>query len=210
MKSKGKLALSSIAAVAFISPLLLHSFLGIGISPILTNSMKPYAAAGDIFITKNAVASDLKVGDIISVDSKLFGGFYAHRITAINTSNGLLNITTKGDANSSPEATPFISSKNYLVPRNVLRIPLIGRPLVYLTSKPGRSLGYSFLILANVLALFAFIFRVKKVMATRSEEIYKSLYLEEKAKHEVQRSANFGKRGYINNEVSNSNQEVMI
>ena len=208
MKRTRNTILSVIAVVAFISPPLLHSFAGIGISPILSGSMRPYAQPGDIFITKNVKASSLKTGDIISVNSPEFGGFYAHRITQIKDTNGTLAITTKGDANSAPEIAAFNTSVNQLVPRNIYRVLWLGRPLVYLTSTSGKSVGYSFLIGANVLALFAFVFRVRKTIVSKAEGIYKSLYLEERARNEVTQVQSFGKRSYVSTAPTNQQEEM--
>ena len=177
-------ALSLIIAAAFIAtPSVLHSKVGIGFSPILTGSMRPYANPGDMFITKSFKASDLKVGDIISVHSQATGVFYAHRIVKITSQSGLLRIVTKGDANGLPEVDPFMVAPFKPVSKNIMRVKFIGRPLVYLTSIQGRQAGLGLMVIANIIALFLFLFRKKiKAIHPRSIKVYKDLYREA---HEV-------------------------
>ncbi len=208
MKAQSKILYIALAVVVFISPLLLHSVAGIGISPILSGSMRPFANPGDVFVTQSVPAKDLKVGDIISVNSKEFGGVYAHRIQSLENVNGTLSFRTKGDANSAPEVQPFIASLDQSVPKTLFRVPFIGRPLVYLASKPGRSFGYSLLIGANLLAIFAFAFRERRRYISQAESVYKSLYLDEKAKREILEAQYAGKRSYLHNQEDN--QEVAL
>jgi len=172
--------LSTLVMVFFVvAPSVAHSSFGIGISPILTGSMRPYAQPGDIFVTKLAKASNLRVGDIISIHSVATGVFYAHRIVEITTQSGLLRIITKGDANKSPEIDPFMVGPNQPVSRNIMRVKWLGRPLVYLTSIQGRQAALSLMVLANVIALFLFLFRKKKeAIDPISVKVYKELYAE--------------------------------
>ena len=160
-------------------PSVLHSFAGIGISPILTGSMRPYAQPGDIFITKTTKASQLHVGDIIAIHSATTGVMYAHRIAEITGYNGLFRIITKGDANAVAETDPYLASPNADVPRNIARVKWLGRLMVYLNSVQGRQAGFGFLVGANVLVLVTFIFRKKTPKTSKVEEIYRELYLEE-------------------------------
>jgi signal peptidase I len=168
------LTISLIAA-----PSILNAKLGIGVSPILSGSMRPYATPGDAFITRDLPASTLKVGDIIAVHSKVSGTAYAHRITQISAQSGLLRIVTKGDANPTSEVDPFMISPNKLVSKNIARVKYIGYILVYVTSMHGRQLASSLLVFANVLVLIMFIFRKKiKTLIPNAERIFRELYSE--------------------------------
>jgi signal peptidase I len=207
MKRSGKIIFGVIAAVAFISPPLLHSFAGIGISPILTGSMRPYAQPGDIFITKNVPASQLRVGDIISVKNATSGVLYAHRIITVTALNGTLSIITKGDANSTAEVDPFNTSVTHMVPKNIFRLLWLGRPMVYLTSQSGRQMGLAWLVGANVLALFVFVFRARKVIISRAEAIYRSLYMEERQRSVQNEKVLAGKRSYVTGTSSNNQED---
>jgi signal peptidase I len=161
-----------------ITPSILHSQFGIGFSPILTGSMRPAAAPGDVFVTAQVKASTLKVGEIIAIHNQVTGVFYAHRIVEIGFANGLLRITTKGDANPEPEQVPYNVAPNTAVSKEITRIKWVGRPLVYLTSPQGRNAGASFLILANVLFLIYFLFRKEQKRMSNGEKIYRDLYAE--------------------------------
>jgi len=167
------------AALFIAAPSVAHSQFGIGFSPILTGSMRPYAQPGDLFVTKTTQASKLKVGDIILVTSQSTGVFYSHRIVSIAKVSNSLRITTKGDANSAAEATPYAVSPNELVPRNIARVKWIGRPLVYLSSVQGRQAALILIVIANLIALVMFLFRKKTVaVKSHSEAVYRDLYEE--------------------------------
>ena len=178
--------LSGLLAALFIAaPSVAHSQFGIGFSPILTGSMRPYAYPGDLFVSKTTKASNLKVGDIILVTSQSTGVFYSHRIVSITKSNGSLRIITKGDANAAPEATPFLVGTNELVPRSIARAKWIGRPLVYISSVQGRQAALALIVIANLTALILFLFRKKPVEVNPlSGAVYKDLYAEEQAARE--------------------------
>jgi len=119
------------------------------------------------------------VGDIILVTSQSTGVFYSHRIVGIAKINGSLRITTKGDANAAPEATPFTVGSNQPIARSVSRVKWIGRPLVYISSTQGRQASLALIVFANLIALILFLFRKKVVpMDPVALEVYKDLYAE--------------------------------
>jgi signal peptidase I len=179
-----KLSIWGFVAVLVAGPSILHSKAGISISPILTGSMRPYANPGDVFITKHTKASDLKVGDIISVNSQTTGVFYAHRIVEITSISGRLRVITKGDANTSPEIDPFMVSPQGEVAKEFMRIKWLGRPIIYLTSVQGRQAGLALMVFANVVGLFMFLFRNKVTDHNPFHiQVYKDLYAEAHAAH---------------------------
>ena len=178
-KVLSKFILVFLSAIFIAAPSVLNMKAGIGIAPILSGSMRPYAAPGDAFLTQDVLASTLKVGDVIAVHSASSGTPYAHRIVQITTQSGLLRIVTKGDANPSSEVDPFMISPNKLVSKNIARVKFIGYALVYLTSMHGRQLASSLLVFANVLVLFMFLFRKKiPFLNSHAEEVYRELYSE--------------------------------
>lgn len=168
-----------VAALFIVAPSVAHSQFGIGFSPILTGSMRPYAHPGDLFLTKTTAASNLKVGDIILVTSQSTGVFYSHRIIKILKVNASLQFTTKGDANAAPEATPYLVSPKEQIPRSVALVKWVGRPLVYLSSVQGRQAALILIVIANLIALVMFLFRKKTVaVKSHSEAVYRDLYEE--------------------------------
>ena len=163
---------------AVLAPSLLHSQLGIGFSPILTGSMRPAAQPGDVYITAEVKASTLRIGEVIAIRNQVTGVFYSHRIYNIGVENGLIRITTKGDANSLPERDPYIVGANALVSKEVFKVKWVGRPMVYLTSPQGRNTGLRLLVIGNVMALLFFLFRKEQKKLSNGEKIYRDLYAE--------------------------------
>jgi signal peptidase len=170
-----------------ILPAILTSIYGYGVSPILTGSMQPAANPGDIYLTRLAPSTALRVGDVIAVNNQSTGTYYSHRIAEIRDYNGLLRIVTKGDANESADRDPFIVSPYAKVSFVVATVPYLGRPMVYMNTVQGRQAAASFLVLANILGLFAFIFRKKIVASLTPERVYKELYIEERRNNEQYR-----------------------
>ena len=170
-----------------VGPAILTSKFGFGFSPILTGSMEPQANAGDMYITRLVNAESLHVGDVIAVNNQTTGVYYSHRITEIRTMNGIFRITTKGDANEIDDRDPYMVAPNGQVSKVVFRAPWIGRPMVYMNTVQGRQTATSLIIVANILTLFAFLFRKKIVANLTGERIYKELYQEERKNSEQYR-----------------------
>jgi signal peptidase I len=182
-----KVSAWAIIATLVGAPALLHSQAGIGISPILTGSMRPYAQPGDIFITKNVKASSLKVGQIIAVHAAKTGVFYSHRIAEITMLGSQLRIVTKGDANPVAEHDPFLVGGNEMVSKSIGRVKYLGFALVWLTSVQGRQAGLAAIVFANVLALFLFLFK-KEQKKNKKEAIYRALYEEQRLASDPEKS----------------------
>ena len=60
--------------------------------------------------------------------------------------------------------------------------------MVYMNTVQGRQTAESFLVIANILALFAFLFRKKIVASLTPERVYKELYMEERRNNEQYRN----------------------
>lgn len=161
-KTISTIATWALAILLIGGPTFLHTVNGVGISPILTNSMTPFAHAGDVFLTVPTKASELKIGEIIAIHNQKTGEFYAHRIIAISTVSNLLQFTTKGDANGAPEATPYLIGANKTVSREFMKIDWVGRPLAYLASTLGREAMISLIVIANLAGLYLLVFRKKE------------------------------------------------
>lgn len=183
-KSKFRVIALKTLAVIFISgivatPTLLHNFYGYGISPVLSGSMRPLAQPGDAFVTVDKPASELKVGNIVTLRTADSQTLYAHRIVEIRDIDGAIRIFTKGDSNPTAEADPFIVSPLTEVPVTIARVMWIGHVLVYLTSVQGRQAALSLIVVANILTLILAMF--KKKIEERNfhlEQVYKDLYVE--------------------------------
>ena len=176
-------AFSILFVIALVAaPTVLHNSFVYGISPVLSGSMRPFAQPGDAFITITRPASDLKVGDIVTLHSAKSADLYAHRIIEIRDVSGLVRIITKGDANPTAEVDPYLVSPDEQVPVTIARILWVGKLLVYLTSVQGRQAGLILMVVANVLALVLSMFKKKvKERNLRLEQVYKDLYVEARA-----------------------------
>ena len=187
MRTQGKRKWVGRSIVAFIAisiaiaPAILTSRYGFGISPILTGSMRPAAQPGDIYITRLVPGKSLRVGDVIAVNNPTTGVYYSHRIVEIRPMNEVFRITTQGDANPTPDRDPVMISPIQTVSVVVARIPLLGKPMVYMNTVQGREAATSFLVVANILGLFVFLFRRKILQNFTLEKVYRELYSEERA-----------------------------
>lgn len=179
-RGKGVAITAALSLIAVFTPYLLTTQFGIGFSPILTGSMAPEAKAGDLFLTRITEASSLALNDVIAVNNPATGVYYSHRIVEIRELNGLLRITTKGDANTTADRDPFITSPTGEVSRVIYRIPALGRPMVYMNTVEGRQSAATLLVIANLFALFLFLFRKKIVATFTPERVYRELYAEER------------------------------
>jgi signal peptidase len=182
-KSKwvGRSIIALIALSIALAPAVLTSKYGFGFSPILTGSMRPQAQPGDIYITRLVTADTLKVGDVIAVNNPTTGVYYSHRIAEIRPMNEIFRITTKGDANATADRDPVMIAPQQSVSIVISRVPWLGRPMVYMNTVQGRQAATSFLVVANILGLFAFLFRRKIYQNFTSERVYRELYAEERS-----------------------------
>ncbi len=169
-----------IALIVAVIPAVLTSQYGFGFSPILTGSMEPSARPGDLYLTRLVEASSLQVGDIIAINNQITGTYYSHRIHEMREMNGAIRIITKGDANESPDRDPFMVSPVSEISKAIKVIPNIGRPMVYMNTVQGRQAAATFLVVANILGLIAFLFRKKIVATLVPRNVYKELYVEER------------------------------
>ncbi|HUX65658.1 MAG TPA: signal peptidase I [archaeon] len=166
-KRRWATALSAIFALAMLAvPTVVHSVFGIGVSPVLSASMQPLAAPGDLLITKATPAVQLKPGEIVTLTDPASGSQYAHRIVSIKPVSGVLQIVTKGDANPAADQTPIVVAESALIPKSIDRIKWVGNVVVFLASKTGQALGKTLLIASGVFTLLFFVLK----RSSREEE----------------------------------------
>ncbi|MGL4305276.1 MAG: signal peptidase I [Mycobacteriaceae bacterium] len=93
--------ISAIAALAFdVKPLIFRS-----------GSMSPTISTGSLALAKSVPASDLSLGDVVSVEDSL-GTRITHRISSIgNTQGNTTALILKGDANNTADAEPYFVSE---------------------------------------------------------------------------------------------------
>ncbi len=144
------------AIVALALPTVAQTALGISVSPVLTSSMVPWVEPGDVIITKGTAAVDLRTGDVIAAQRADPATTFTHRIVGVTPVNGLLRMTTKGDANPAADVDPVMLSTQAQVQKAIAHVKWIGYPLAFLSSPQGQRLALTLLVGANVLALILF------------------------------------------------------
>lgn len=144
-------------ALLLATPTFARNILGIGVTTVLTGSMRPAIDPGDLVITSMSAASSISVGDVVVVNSGDVP--IAHRVVEVRLISGLNRLTTKGDANALIDTDPIMVSANRDVPRVIWRVPAVGSTLAFLASPQAQRLGLTLLVGANLLALALFALR---------------------------------------------------
>ncbi|MFL6237892.1 MAG: signal peptidase I [Actinomycetes bacterium] len=113
-----------------VSALVFH----VRVSPVLTGSMRPTYAPGDVILTRRVDVHSLRPGDIAVFVPPGETAAFAHRVTSVSTHDGQVVVTTKGDAN--PAADPWHAKLNgSTVPKVIGTLPAIGRPLTWIHTR---------------------------------------------------------------------------
>src|SRR4051812_22542876 len=96
------LALTAVISVAGTVTVIVER---LGFAPVLSPSMVPAFAPGDLVVTRPKASTDIKIGDVLSLpipDSA--GEHYVHRIIEVTHTDGAVVVRTKGDANPAADA----------------------------------------------------------------------------------------------------------
>lgn len=104
---------------------------------VLTDSMYPEIASGDLIICKTAEAEDIKEGDVISFFDPMGSGtaVVTHRVLEVMNDNGEISWRTKGD-NNNAEDQVAVPADN-LVGVYSSRIPGAGNVAMFMQTTPG-------------------------------------------------------------------------
>ena len=144
-------------AALLIAPTVAQNVGGIGVTTVLTGSMRPAIDPGDLLVTRTVAASMIGIGDVVVVTSSDVP--LAHRVVDVRPVSGLQRLTTKGDANAVIDIDPVMVSLDRQIPRVIARVPAVGAPLAFLASPQAQRLGLTMLVGANLLALVLFALR---------------------------------------------------
>ena len=159
------LSASLLAALLVGGPSVVHLVYGVGFSPVLTSSMQPYVAPGDLLISIPTRAADLVVGDVISVANQDTGAVYAHRIIESGAQGSMLSFKTKGDANPTAELDEIVVDPNRDIAKSVFKVSGLGAPLVYVSSDQGRQASVTLIVVANLALIFYVLQRRPKTLS---------------------------------------------
>jgi len=89
---------------------------------MLTPSMAPAIPVGTLVVTEQVPAADLRPGDVIAFPRPdRTDLIYVHRVVAVQQSDGVVEVSTKGDAN--PAADPWVLRSRSTADRVVAVVP---------------------------------------------------------------------------------------
>lgn len=116
--------------IVFLAACVAAPLLHIGYSPVLTGSMRPAFAPGDLLITAPKAVADLQPGQVAVFTPPGETAPYAHRIIAIAGATDRPVLTTKGDANPAPDKWRARLDQAQ-VPVVVATVPHVGDALLW-------------------------------------------------------------------------------
>lgn len=122
-------------------------------SVVLSGSMEPAIRTGDVVVTREVPAAQLRPGHVLLADSG-DGRRLLHRFDSTDDDGG---IVLRGDANESPDSTPVAAEAVHGV--GVLRVPWVGLP--YAWAAQGRYVNVALAVLG--LGACALLSRVREL-----------------------------------------------
>lgn len=143
--------------LVILTPLALRGLLGVTASSVLSDSMRPAFAAGDLVITRPIPAADLEVGQVAVLADPSRGIVRAHRIVELSPGPSMVTIVTRGDAN--PTADPSVSiTSDAEVPIVLASAPLLGHLAVVVQRPMMAYIGLGLLLSADVFTVVITLF----------------------------------------------------
>lgn len=91
---------------------------------VISGSMEPKIMTGDLLIATRTPASELEVGDVVSLQSELTDNLVTHRIVAIEAAGDGFLVTMKGDNNEAEDALDYTVTGSVWEP--ALQVPGAG------------------------------------------------------------------------------------
>lgn len=128
------LTLAAIGGLACIVLVLLALFFHITLIMFKTGSMGPTIPAGSLAIVREIPASEIRVGDVVTVDRPQALSI-THRVVSIAQDSGSdMSITLRGDANPADDAQPYVVGTVRIVlfsiPHLAYAVMAVSNPLV--------------------------------------------------------------------------------
>ena len=109
--------------------------LALGLTPLVlvSGSMSPAIEVGDLAVARAVPARDLAVGDVVSVETSA-GVRVTHRVVGTTPEGASTALVLQGDANASPDATPYVVTT---ADRVLFHVPYAGRVIAAGSSRVG-------------------------------------------------------------------------
>jgi signal peptidase len=106
---------------------------------VLSGSMEPAIATGDVVLTATIAPRHAEVGDVVTFQDPSRGRrLITHRVRSIRVTGGVADVVTRGDANQAPERWTVAADGR--IGRVVYKVPHLGRLAAVLGPGPGRML----------------------------------------------------------------------
>lgn len=134
--------------------------MGCKIFVVLTGSMEPEIAVGDMIIVRDIEPVDVNKEDIITYQSSESNNIITHRVKRI-LSNNKIEFITKGDANKVED--PNVVGSDRLIGKVIGHVPKVGCALRFIQNNAKAVL----LIILAISIVFAFINGLKKTSLQR-------------------------------------------
>jgi signal peptidase I len=116
---------------------------------VLSGSMEPAIAAGDLVVAKRTAPADVRLGDVVTFeDPKRGNRLTTHRVGGIRRSGGKIEFVTKGDANDNTTERWRVPADGELG-RVAYRVPSVGN----VTVLAGTPLGFALMVAVPLLLL---------------------------------------------------------
>lgn len=117
-----------------------------GVRPlvVVSGSMEPTVPVGSVVLSRTVPASEIAVGDIVTVERPRDLGLITHRVVSTTpTDGGAVELVLRGDANSVDDPEPYVvqTAGEY-----VRHVPGLGHLALFLQTRGG-------LVVAGALAL---------------------------------------------------------
>jgi signal peptidase len=129
----------TVITVVFLAVCVAAPLLHIGFSPVLTGSMRPSFAPGDLLVTALKPVTELEAGQVAIFTPPGEDAPYAHRITALSGSPEHRVLTTKGDANPAPDHWRATLVQDQ-VPVVVGTVPYVGNLVLWVQNPHQRAI----------------------------------------------------------------------
>lgn len=138
------LGLGAIAAGAAVAGLLVGLVLAAGLPTlvgwrgytVVSGSMEPAIATGDIVVNRQIEPTAARVGDVVTfADAEGSGRLITHRVSSVAREAELIRFVTKGDANTGVERWAVPADGR--IGRVVYRLPRLGRALAWTRTPIG-------------------------------------------------------------------------
>jgi signal peptidase len=113
---------------------------------VLSGSMEPTLATGDVVVVKRVGPQQTRAGDVVTYRNP-DGDLVTHRVRSVRRRGDRFELVTKGDANNAAERWTMDADGE--LSRAVYRVPMAGRVLAHTSSRQGKLV----LIVAPLLLL---------------------------------------------------------